>query len=63
MQYYSRVMRLFEQVPSPSYVIRVAKTATKLVNSEHPNAVSLELACISGRRERERERERERRRA
>ena len=41
VHYYVKVMRLFEQVPSPSFVIRVAKIATKLVNREHPNAVSL----------------------
>ena len=40
VQYYVKVMRLFEQVPSPSYVIRVAKVATNLVNRDHPNAVS-----------------------
>ena len=40
VQYYVKVMRLFEQVPSPSYVVRVAKVATKLVNRDHPNAVS-----------------------
>ena len=40
VQYYIKVMRLFEQVPSPSYVVRVTKIATNLVNKEHPNAVS-----------------------
>ena len=38
--YYVKVMRLFEQIPSPSYVIKVTKIATKLVNKDHPNAVS-----------------------
>ena len=40
VQYYVKVMRLFEQVPSPSYVVMVTKIATKLVNRDHPNAVS-----------------------
>ena len=40
VQYYIKMMRLFEQVPSPSYVVKVAKIATKLVNRDHPNAVS-----------------------
>ena len=39
VEYYIKVMRLFEQVPSPSYVIRVAKVATNVVNKDHPNAV------------------------
>ena len=38
--YYVKVMRLFEQIPSPSYVVKVTKIATKLVNRDHPNAVS-----------------------
>lgn len=40
VQYYVKVMRLFEQVPSPSYVVMVTKIATKLVNRDHPSAVS-----------------------
>ena len=39
VEYYVKVMRLFEQVPSPSYVVRVAEVATSVVNREHPNAV------------------------
>ena len=40
VQYYIKVMRLFEQVPSPSYAIRVAEGATNMINRDHPNAVS-----------------------
>ena len=39
-QYYVRVMRLFEQVSSPSFVIKIAEIATKKVDKEDPNAVS-----------------------
>jgi hypothetical protein len=44
VQYYVKVMRLFEQVPSPSYVVMVTKIATKLVNRDHPSAVSYHIA-------------------
>ena len=46
VQYYIKVMRLFEQVPSPNYVVKVTRIATKLVNREHPNAVSLLTTSI-----------------
>ena len=46
VQYYIKVMRLFEQVPSPNYVVMVTRIATKLVNREHPNAVSLLTTSI-----------------
>ena len=39
VQYFIKVMRLFEHVPSPSYVVRVTEVATNLVNRKYPNAV------------------------
>ena len=39
LQYYVKVMRLFEQVPSPSFAVRVAEVATGVVRRDNPAAV------------------------
>ncbi len=39
VRYYIRVMRLFEQFPSPSYVIKIAELATSVVSKDDPDAV------------------------
>ena len=40
LQYYVKVMRLFEQVPSPSFAVRVVEVATGVVRRDNPAAVS-----------------------
>ena len=40
VQYYVKVVRLFEQVPAPTLVIKVAEEATHKVNQGDPNCVS-----------------------
>ena len=39
VQYYIKVVRLFEQVPAPSLVIKVADEATRKVDQGDPNCV------------------------
>lgn len=41
VKYYIKAMRLFEQFPSPSHVIRVAEVATSVTNKDNPGAVSI----------------------
>lgn len=38
--YFEKVMRLFEQVPAPQYVIRIAESAVTLIEEGHPRSVS-----------------------
>jgi len=40
VQYYVKVVRLFEQVPAPMLVIKVAEEATRKVDQGDPNSVS-----------------------
>ena len=40
-RYFEKVMRLFEQVPAPKYVIKVADSAVLLIANGHPESVSL----------------------
>ncbi len=41
VRYYIRVMRLFEQFPSPSYVIKIAESATSVVSKDDPYTVGV----------------------
>ncbi len=40
VRYYIRVMRLFEQFPSPNGVIGIAESAISVVNKDDPDTVS-----------------------
>ena len=39
-RYFEIVMRMFEQVPSPEYVIKTADFAVLMLEHEHPKSVS-----------------------
>ena len=41
VNYYIKAMRLFEQFPSPSHVIKVAEVATSVAKNDDPGAVSI----------------------
>ena len=43
--YFEKVMRLFEQIPAPHYVIKVADSAILLLKNGHPKSVSKKLSC------------------
>lgn len=38
--YFEAVMRMFEQVPSPQYVIKTAESAVLMLQKGHPKSVS-----------------------
>jgi hypothetical protein len=40
-RYFEMVMRMFEQVPSPQYVIKTAESAVLMLEVGHPRSVSL----------------------
>lgn len=49
VRYYIRVMRLFEQFPSPSYVIKIAESATSVVSKDDPYTVGVIATCTCTR--------------
>ena len=40
VHYYTKVMRLLEQFPAPSYVIKIAESATRMIDKDDPGVVS-----------------------
>ena len=46
VEYYIKVMRLFEQVSAPTFVISVATVATGVASADDPNCVSFFLVVL-----------------
>ncbi len=47
VEYYIKVMRLFEQIPAPTFVVSTATVATKVASKTDPNSVSIQRYCTS----------------
>ena len=45
-RYFEMAMRMFEQVPSPQYVIKIAESALLMLEKGHPKSVSVTLHHI-----------------
>ena len=46
--YFEKIMRLFEQVPAPLYVVKIAKSATLFMEKRDPRSVSDEVVHFRG---------------